>query len=70
MEQLDEIDLAAGLRQGVEVLVVNVDLPVGVGLGDVGRDDVLVVKALGALRAVLEHGAHGGVGVDVSVLPL
>ena len=70
VEQLDEIDLAAGLRQGVEVLVVDVDLPVGVGLGDVGRDNVLVVEALGALRAVLEHGAHGGVGVDVGVLPL
>ena len=70
VEQLDQVDLAAGLGKGVEVLVVDVDLPVGVGLGDVGRDDVLIVEALGPLRAVLQHGAHGGVGVDVGVLPL
>ena len=70
VEQLDQVDLAAGLRQGVEILVVDVNLPLGMGLGDVGRDDVLVVKALSAFGAVLEHGAHGGVGVDVGVLPL
>ncbi len=34
-----------------------------------GRDDVFVIEALGPLAAVLEHGAHGGVGVDVGVLP-
>ena len=70
VEQLNQINLAASLCQGVEILVVDVNLPLGMGLGDVGRDDVLVVEALGAFGAVLEHGAHGGVGVDVGVLPL
>ena len=33
-------------------------------------DDAHLVELLGRLRAVLEHGAHGGVGVDVGVLAL
>ena len=70
VEQLDQIDLAAGFRQGVEILVVNVDIPFGVCLGNVGRDHVFVVKTLGALGAVFEHGAHGGIRIDVGVFPL
>ena len=46
VKQLDQVDLAAGLRQGVEILVMDVDFPLGVGLGDVGRDDVFIIKLL------------------------
>ena len=70
LEQLDQVDLAAGLGEHVEVLVVDVDIPVDVGLGDVLGQDVVVHIVLGPLGAVLEHGAHGGVAVDVGVLPL
>ncbi len=31
-KELDKVDLTAGLRKGVEVLVVNVDVALGVGL--------------------------------------
>ena len=33
-------------------------------------DDAHLVELLGRLGAVLEHGAHGGIGVDVGVLAL
>lgn len=29
-----------------------------------------LIKSLGALRAIFEHGAHGGVAVDIGVFPL
>ena len=70
VEQLDQVDLAAGLGQRIEILVVDVDVAVGVRLRDFRRDDVLVVEALRALGAVLQHRAHRGVGVDVRVFAL
>ena len=70
VEQLDQIDLAAGFRQGVEVFIVNVNIPFGMGLCDVRGNDVFIVEALGALGTVLEHGAHGGIRVDVGIFPL
>ena len=44
--------------------------PLAVGLGVLGLEDEHLVELLGALGAILEHGAHGGVAVDVGVLPL
>ena len=70
LKQLDDVDLAAGGGQREEVQVVDVDIAVHVGLGVLGVEDIHLVELLGALRAVLEHGAHGGVAVDVGVLPL
>ena len=49
---------------------MDVDLPLGMGLGNVGGDDVFIVKALGTFRTVFQHGAHGGIRVDVGVFPL
>ena len=70
LEQLLNVDLAAGGGEGVEVQVVDVNIPLLVGLGVLGLEDEHLVELLGALAAVLEHGAHGGVAVDVGVLPL
>ena len=47
LEQLDQVDLAAGLGEHVEVLVVDVNIPVDVGLGDVLGQDVVVHIVLG-----------------------
>ena len=46
------------------------DVALCVGLGMLGLEDAHLVELLGALRTVLEHGAHGGVCVDVGVLAL
>ena len=70
LEQLAQLDLAAGGGQGVEVHVVDVDIALAVGLGVARVDDAHLVELLGRFRAVLQHGAHGGVGVDVGVLAL
>ena len=64
------VDLAAGGGQGEKVQVVDVDVPLPVGLGMLRVEDKHIVELLGALGAELEHGAHGGVAVDVGVLPL
>ena len=70
LEELPQLDLAAGGGQGVEVHVVDVDIALAVGLGVARVDDAHLVELLGGFRAVLQHGAHGGVGVDVGVLAL
>ena len=69
-EQPQQVDLAAGLGEHVEVLVVDVDIPVDMCRRHVLGQDVVVDKILGALGTVLEHGAHGGISVDVGVFPL
>ena len=69
-EQLFDVDLAAGGGEGQKVQIVDVDVPLPVGAGVVGVEDEHIVELLGALGAELEHGAHGGVAVDVGVLPL
>ena len=70
LEQLAQLDLAAGGGQRVEVHIVDVDVALAVGLGEARVDDAHLVELLGRFRAVLQHGAHGGVGVDVGVLAL
>ena len=69
-EQLAEVDLAAGGRQGEEVEVVDVDVtvPVGGGMGRVEHREQ--VELLGRLGAEAQHRAHRGVAVDVGVLTL
>ena len=49
---------------------MDVDIAADVGGGHILGQDVVIDKVLGALGAVLQHGAHGGVGVDVGVLAL
>ena len=46
------------------------DVALAVRLGMRGIEDEHLVELLGALGTVLEHGAHGGVAVDVGVLSL
>ena len=70
LEELPQLNLAAGGGQGVEVHVVNVDIALAVCLGVARVDDAHLVELLGRFGAVLQHGTHGGIGVDVSVLTL
>ena len=69
-EQLQQIDLAAGLGEHIEVLVVDVNIAVDVCGGHIPGQDIVVHKIFGSFGAVFQHGSHGGVGVDVGVFPL
>ena len=70
LEQADDVDLGAGGGKGVEVEIVDVDVALPVGLGVLGPQEVGLVVGLGTGGADLQHGAHGGVAVDVGVVTL
>ena len=70
MEQPQNVDLGAGGGQGVEVEIVDVDIALPVGLGLLRREQIGRVVGLGPGGADLQHAAHGGVAVDVGVVPL
>ena len=70
LEELPQLNLAAGSGQRVEVHVVNVDIALAVRLGETRIDDAHLVELLGRFGAILQHGAHGGIGIDVGVLAL
>ena len=70
LEKTDQVDLTAGLRQHVKVHIVDMDISVGVSGSDVLWKNIIDNEIFGTLRTVPEHGAHGGVAVNVSVLPL
>ena len=70
LEELQQVDLAAGGGQGEEVEVVDMDIALAVRLRELGVEDVHLIEFLRALGAVLEHGAHRGVAVDIGVLTL
>ena len=70
MEQLQQVDLAAGLGEGVEVEVVDVDVALPVGDGLLRGEQVGGVVGLGGAGAHLQHGAHAAVAVNVGVVPL
>ena len=69
-EQLPDVDLAAGGGQGKEVQVVDMDVSLPVRPGMIRVEHEHIVELLGSFRAELEHAAHGGIPVDVGVLPL
>ena len=70
LEEGDDIDLAAGGGQCIEVKVMNMNVTLAVCAALLGRQDVLFVKVLGAFAAVLEHGTHGSVAVNIGVVTL
>ena len=70
LEELEQVDLAAGLGEKVEILVVDVDVAAVVRVGNVLVKNVVVNKVLRAFGTVFEHGPHCRVGVDVGILAL
>lgn len=70
LKQLLDIDLTAGSRQGKEIKIVDVNIPILVSLTVFRLEHVHLIKLLGCFTAVLEHGAHGRIAVDIRILPL
>ena len=70
VEKLQNVDLAAGGGEAVEIKVVDMDIAVPVGLGMLGTEQINFVIGFGTGGTDLEHGTHGGVAVDVGVVPL
>ena len=70
MEQPDNINLTAGGGQRIKVKVVNVNVTFPICLGMLGAEEICFVIGLRPCCTDLEHGAHGGVAVDVGVIPL
>ena len=69
-EQLEQVDLAAGGGEGVKIKVMDMDPALPVRPALLGCQQVFVIIVLGCLAAVLKHGAHGRVAVDVGVAAL
>ena len=71
VKELDEVDLGAGGgAHGRKIHVMDVDVAVGVGAGVLRVHHEHLVELLRALAAILQHGAHGGIGVDIRVFAL
>ena len=71
MEELNQVDLGtSGGAHGGKVHVVDMDIPAAVGVGVLRLHDEHLVKLLGALAAIFQHGTHGGIPVDVGIFPL
>ena len=70
LEQLAQLNLAARGGQRVEVQVVDMDVAFAVSARVAGIQNAHLVELLRGFGAILQHGAHGGVGVDVGVFAL
>ena len=70
LEQLAQLNLAARGGQRVEVQVVDMDVAFAVGARVARIQNAHLVELLRGFGAVLQHGAHSGVGVDIGVFAL
>jgi len=70
VEQLQNVDLTAGSGQGVEIEIVDMDVALPVCLGMLGAEQIHLIIGLCTGSADLQHGAHGGVAVDIGIVPL
>ena len=69
-KQPEQVNLGAGGSQCVKIKVVNMDIAFPVCLGNIRLQQEHFIELLGALRTILEHGAHGGITVNVCVFTL
>ena len=69
-KQLDDVDLGTGRGQRVKIKIVDVDISLTMRSCLLRLQNEFFVKLLGTLTAVLEHGAHGRVAVNIAVFPL
>ena len=69
-EQLLDVDLAAGSGQREEVEIVDMDVAFFVSTGEFGGQQIVLIESLGRFAAVAQHGAHGGIAVDIGVFAL
>ena len=70
LEQFQKVDLTAGGCPSVKVEIMNVNPTFSVKTCDFRVDHRIKVVFLGGVRALLEHRAHGGIAVDIGVVPL
>ena len=70
LEKFLDVDLAAGSSEGEKIQIVDMNISVLMRLAVLGLQHVHFVKLLGCLTAVFEHGAHGGIAVNIGVFPL
>ena len=69
-EQLQQIDLAAVERDQGKIFIVDVNPVLFVRLAELVRQNIVVHEVLGALRAELQHDAHGRIRIDVGIVAL
>ena len=70
VEQLQQVDLAAVEGDQREILVVDMDVVLTVGLGRLLIEHIVIDKVLRTLGTELQHDAHGRIRVDVRVIAL
>ena len=70
LEKLYKVNLTAGFRQHIEILIVDMNVTVGMSGGYILGKDAAVDEILGAFGAVFQHGTHGCIGINVSVFTL
>ena len=69
-KQSGQVNLTAGGGQGEKVEVVDMDVAAVVSAGVFRVEYKHLVKCLSTLRAIFEHGSHGGVAVDIGIFTL
>ena len=70
LEKLEQVDLAAGFREHIEILIVDVNVAVDVRRGNVFGQHIVVDEILRAFRTIFEHGSHGGIRINIRILAL
>ena len=69
-KQPEQVNLGTGGGQCVKIKIVNMDIAFPVCLGNMRLQQEHFIELLGTLRAILEHGAHGGIAVNVGIFTL
>ena len=70
LEQLLQVDLAARHGKRVEIQIVDMNIAIHVSAAVLGLEHHHRVEMLGRFATVLEHGAHGGIAIDIRILAL
>ncbi len=69
LEELFQVDLAAGRCKSQEIKVVDMNVSFPVCSGMIGMEHKHLIKLLCAFGTVFQHGPHGGISVDIGVFP-
>ena len=70
LEQLNEVNLAAGHRKRIEVKVMDVNVTIHVGAAVFRLEHHHRVEVLSGFGTVLEHGTHGSIAIDIGIFAL
>ena len=70
MEQLHQIDLAAGLCQHVKVFIMDMNIAIDMRSRNILRQNIVVYKIVSTLRTIFQHGSHGSIRINIGILTL